>query len=191
MNDQERLFEILNKYHNEGPTHVYYFTPSESDVISKYLINNGVLVPPVRVGQSVWTPKPFKDGIVREGHITIIEYDEKGLFGFWVSFEGIPTSVEFIVDDIDSTVFLSKEASENNTYPKDDNKCILTNDEREDKTMDNRKYQVLSGSRVIADNMDLSSAMLMAEAMFHKYYEDAGLSITIKAMDTAKIQNDK
>lgn len=181
MNDQQRLLKILDRYFKEGPT----------QDISEYLINNGVLVPSVKVGQSVWTSKPFKDGIVREGHITIIEYDEKGLFGFWISFEGIPTSVEFIVDDIDSTVFLSKEAIENNTYPKDDNKCILTNNESEDKTMDNRKYQVLAGSHVVADNMDLATAILMAEAMFHKYYDEVTLSITIRAMDSGVIQSDK
>lgn len=50
---KERLFELLEKAQEEKPQ-LPYLSPYTEEVIADYLLANGVIVPPVTVGQTVW-----------------------------------------------------------------------------------------------------------------------------------------
>ena len=52
MTDREKLLELINKAKNEYANDVTDHT--ETDYIVECLLNNGVIVPPVEVGQTVW-----------------------------------------------------------------------------------------------------------------------------------------
>lgn len=118
MTERERLIELL-KNDNCPSSFVCdancKYINSENclaERMADYLLENGVIVPPVEVDQSIWTAEPFTDNIPREGYITVLEYDSEGFCGFWTSFGDIPLSAEFISDDIGKTVFLTKEDAE-------------------------------------------------------------------------------
>lgn len=83
-----------------------------NEFIAKYLVDHGVIAPPIKVGQSIWTAENFTDNVPREGYITVIEYDCNGSYEFWTSFGEIPLSAEFSSEEIGKTVFLSREEAE-------------------------------------------------------------------------------
>lgn len=88
---------------------------------ANYLLANGIILPPVKVNQSIWTAEPFTDNVPREGHITVLEYDSKGFCGFWASFGEIPLSAEFISEDIGKNVFFTLEEATNSLKELKDN----------------------------------------------------------------------
>lgn len=101
MTERERLIELINKCDTMSiPTDGFI------EGFANYLLKNGVVLSPVKIGQSIWTSKPFKDGVKREGYITVIEYENNGFCGFWASFGEIPLSAEFSSEEIGKTVFL-------------------------------------------------------------------------------------
>lgn len=101
MTERKRLIELINKCDTMSiPTDGFI------EGFANYLLENGVVLSPVKIGQSIWTSKPFKDGVKREGYITVIEYDNDGFCGFWASFGEIPLSAEFSSEEIGKTVFL-------------------------------------------------------------------------------------
>ena len=87
-------------------------TVSISEIVADYLLENGVIVPPVKIGQSIWTAENFTDNVPREGYITVIEYDCNSSYDFWTSFGKIPLSAEFSFEEIGKTVFLTREEAE-------------------------------------------------------------------------------
>lgn len=101
MTERKRLIELINKCDTMSiPTDGFI------EGFANYLLENGVVLSPVKIGQSIWTSKPFKDGVKREGYITVIEYDNNGFCGFWASFGEIPLSAKFSSEEIGKTVFL-------------------------------------------------------------------------------------
>lgn len=104
MTERERLIELLSGKSID--------TLPDIEFVADYLLENGVILPPVKVDQSIWTAEPFTDKIPREGYITVLEYDYDGFCGFWTSFGDIPLSAEFISSDIGKTVFLTREEAE-------------------------------------------------------------------------------
>lgn len=101
MTERKRLIELINKCDTMSiPTDGFI------EGFANYLLENGVVLSPVKIGQSIWTSKPFRDGVKREGYITVIEYDNNGFCGFWASFGEIPLSAEFSSEEIGKTVFL-------------------------------------------------------------------------------------
>ena len=112
MTERERLIELLKSDNCESPMlcdpNCKYASLKRcyEERTADYLLENGVILPPVKIGQSIWTSKPFKDGVKREGYITVIEYDDDGFCGFWTSFGEIPLSAEFSSEEIGKTVFI-------------------------------------------------------------------------------------
>ena len=104
MTERKRLIELIRLAYGKGRTNENVKQVEET--MADYLLENGVILPPVKIGQSIWTSKPFKDGVKREGYITVIEYDDDGFCGFWTSFGEIPLSAEFSSEEIGKTVFI-------------------------------------------------------------------------------------
>lgn len=104
MTEREKLIELFGGENG--------FTEEDNEILADYLLEHGVIIPPVKVCQPIWTVASFSDGIIREGYITELSFDEDGLFSFWTSFGKIPMSAEFLADDIGKTVFLTREEAE-------------------------------------------------------------------------------
>ena len=49
--------------------------------------------------------------------------------------------------------------------------------------MEERKYKVLIGNIVIANNMDLKTATILIKALFEEYYNDCQMVISVKLED--------
>ena len=56
MTERERLIELINKARDEYPTVplVNGCKPIFTEFLTEQLLSNGVIVPPVKVGQTVW-----------------------------------------------------------------------------------------------------------------------------------------
>ena len=50
--------------------------------------------------------------------------------------------------------------------------------------MEERRYKVLIDNMVVADNMDLKTATILAKALFEEYYNDYEMVVSIKKVDT-------
>lgn len=112
MTEREKLTNLLNQ--NCG-----YVDEQPASELANHLLENGVILPPIKVGQSIWTAEPFKDNIIREGWITVIMVDKNGFCGFWVDFGEIPLSAEYMDIDVGETVFLTREEAEEALKRKD------------------------------------------------------------------------
>lgn len=103
MTQKEQLVELLH----------YYFTlmcnndPITSNGLADYLLSNGVIVPPCKVGDTVYCVDSFYDRIIEE-NIEYLSYDSEDQ-----SFEFVTTATRcFDEKFIGNFVFLSLAAAE-------------------------------------------------------------------------------
>jgi hypothetical protein len=52
--------------------------------------------------------------------------------------------------------------------------------------MPTNKYELVLDNEVIASGMDVNTALIFIGALYEKYYNEEGMSITIREMDRAK-----
>lgn len=99
MTERERLIEILNKkiYPREGA--------DPAEVVADYLLDNGVIVPPCKVGDTVYR---LNDCAVSEYSWDIVSVQD---WGDELSFID-DSDNSFSESDIGKTVFLSREEAE-------------------------------------------------------------------------------
>jgi hypothetical protein len=139
MTERERLIEMLRqgqKEHSErcqaeiakmlSEKHHYNSATDRSqslwEALADHLLANGVIVPPCKVGDTVYTMPPCwreKDG-VSAYQITnlMISCSKKGIWtkkyrAMWfVNGKTVDAQMNFCIDDIGKTVFLTKEEAE-------------------------------------------------------------------------------
>ncbi len=123
MTERERLIELIkNGFFTKSVYEALCTNKRKAcDFLADYLLENGVIVPPVKIGQSIWTAENFTDNVPREGYITVIEYDCNSSYDFWTSFGKIPLSAEFSFEEIGKTVFLTREEAEKALEEREDN----------------------------------------------------------------------
>lgn len=99
MSDRERLIEILSKpiYVHEGV--------DVAVAVADYLLANGVIVPPCKVGQTVWF---IRNGKIIETEVEKIVLKNKGLYLKL----GCNAMYETSCNSIGKTVFLTREEAE-------------------------------------------------------------------------------
>lgn len=108
MTERERLIELIRKCDIMSiPTDGFI------EGFADYLLEHGVYLPTVKIGTTIWTNKPFKDGIIRDGDIVALVFDEDGVSECYVNFDPEPYTGVFSIEEIGKTVFLSKEEAEN------------------------------------------------------------------------------
>ena len=73
MNERERLVEILKD--NQGDS-TYYMTDEAVQSVSDVLLDNGVSVPPVKIGQTVYG---ISRGVIIPISIDKIQYSNRGV----------------------------------------------------------------------------------------------------------------
>ena len=108
MTDRDRLIELL-----EGTAHENGGMPSFSD-IADYLLANGVMVPPCKVGDVVYEIQPIRQR-TQAYEVTTIKWNGHYCWFTWVlkDRKGIYGNVDGFSDNqIGKTVFLTKEEAE-------------------------------------------------------------------------------
>ena len=98
MNERERLIEILSKpiFPRIG------VDPAE--VVADYLLDNGVIVPPCKVGDTVYIP--YLSTVIEKKVCSIVV--QKPFFTVYCG----GTSLRFFKEDFGKTVFLTREDAE-------------------------------------------------------------------------------
>ena len=79
MNEKERLIELINNYPCMS-TAEHCFIESISEDIADYLLANGVIVPPCKVGDKVWVLWGKEHGLtekVHSGNVYALRFDTK------------------------------------------------------------------------------------------------------------------
>lgn len=106
MTERERLADLIDDWMQiEGSFNIGY--------LADYLLENGVIIPSIKVGTIIYTNEPFKDGIVRDGEIMALTVGgDSQVYSFVANFDPEPISGEFYFEDIGKTVFFSKEEAE-------------------------------------------------------------------------------
>lgn len=117
MTDRDRLIELVDKAKREYAGDVTDHT--ETDYIVETLLNEGVIVPPCNVGDIVYYfCETF--GVTLPYHIEqiIIDYDTENPQGY-ITFiamcskeDELLDDIDFTIDEIGKTVFLTKEEAE-------------------------------------------------------------------------------
>lgn len=54
--------------------------------------------------------------------------------------------------------------------------------------MEERRYKILIDNMVVANDMDLQTAIVLVKALFNEYYNDNKMTVSVKQMD--KVVND-
>ena len=99
---RDRLIELLEQGHKE---YLYY------DQIADYLIANGVILPPMKLGQICFEIAPYQNE-VRECRVSSITQKADGSFKIRLTNLREKWVYEITEDDIGKTVFLSREDAE-------------------------------------------------------------------------------
>ena len=109
---RDRLVALINEAKDEYPTipSVNCCKPTFAYYLADRLLANGVIVPPCKVGQTVWY---VDKGAERVKPIKVISYEicnnGEEEFGCW---GGDFTPTRFHVENIGKTVFLTREEAE-------------------------------------------------------------------------------
>lgn len=119
MTDRERLIDLMI-----DAKRTELETGSFTDYLADYLLEHGVIVPPVRVRDTVYFDNT---GYHDSAEIDGIHIDENGIAFSWVQYEvGVDITElwdegEFDIEDIGKTVFLTRKEAEQALKERDNN----------------------------------------------------------------------
>ena len=125
--EREKLIELINKKQHYGEVIIenqmddrynWHSTIKNSE-LANYLLENGAIVMPYKIGTTIWTNEPFKDGVVRDGDIIAFEVVRGGASEIVVNFDPVPLTASFFIEDIGKTVFFTREEAEKALAEKD------------------------------------------------------------------------
>ena len=109
MTERERLIELLGGKNG--------FTEEDNDVLADYLLDNGVIVPPVKVGDIVYTNRSMQGWYMKlkdrpyEARVVFVGINGKDNF-MNVAFLKNDNMLSFKFSEIGKTVFLTREDAE-------------------------------------------------------------------------------
>lgn len=107
MAEREKLIELMRECNIMSiPTDGFI------EGFADYLLEHGVYLPTVKIGTTIWTNKPFKDGIIKDGDIVAFIVGKDGVSEYYVNFDPEPVVDIFSVEEIGKTIFFSKEEAE-------------------------------------------------------------------------------
>ena len=125
MTEREKLIELLGKVEDDTDLFLYsdmYFNDEDKEIIADYLVANGVIVPPCKVGDTVYSYLHRwreEDGIspYQITNITITqnkkgEWTKKYRAMQLIEGKTIDWQLNFSFDDLGKTVFLTREDAE-------------------------------------------------------------------------------
>ena len=113
MSDRDRLIELVDKAKEEYAGDVTDHT--ETDYIVECLLNNGVIVPPCKVGDKTFLLLEKTSGgydIVESKCVKIYENAFNRVYSMALACAEIGNTLEFYLNDFGRWVFLTKEEAE-------------------------------------------------------------------------------
>jgi hypothetical protein len=112
MTDRERLIELISTKQTNGVTEYANFPTVSNVELADYLLANGVIVPPCKVGQTVYFVYETDNEtmFIDKGTIQSLSIDENGIW-FRAIYENL-SSYWHTALSIGDTVFLTKEEAE-------------------------------------------------------------------------------
>ncbi len=115
--DRDRLIEIIDNFNeNESAIGlVFYFTEEESELFADYLLANGVIVPPCKVGDKTYLLLEKTSGgydIVESQCVYISENKYSRAYSMDIDCAEVGNTLEFYLNDFGKWVFLTKEEAE-------------------------------------------------------------------------------
>lgn len=112
---RDRLVELINEAKDEYPTipSVNCCKPTFAYYLANHLLANGVIVPPVRIGQRVWYIKGgyYNSAKKHPREIEVTEINQK-FCGKVLSWGFIANGTRYRFSSIGKTVFLTREEAE-------------------------------------------------------------------------------
>ena len=77
--ERKRLVELLCGFYKEyaGGHYVFYLTDDEAEEVADHLLDNGIVVPPVKVGQTVYIVAQISQIIVETKVIGVWTYGDR------------------------------------------------------------------------------------------------------------------
>ena len=110
MTDRDRLKELIVKGYTEWGNNTNYDI-SIRECLADYLLANGVIVPTVKVGQTVYVPSGDEESDwIDEYKVKYFYCSSKGINRYYIECGTMGNN--FRPKDIGKTVFLSKEEAE-------------------------------------------------------------------------------
>lgn len=116
MTERERLLKLVNSF-MENATNELLYGGDFDDLFTDYLLDNGVIVPPCKVGDSIYYIDPDTDNNgkfylgIFEGKIKTIALEDDGLWIYCSYNDGL-TLWHKIANDLNKTVFLNRVEAE-------------------------------------------------------------------------------
>ena len=113
---RDRLIELIRKaeFAYLDFSKMYPCEKSLTDFTADYLLENGVIVPPCKVGQTVWLIKSLNwqqtEWGIKEGKISMIQQKADESWKFRITENH--SVKDYTVDKIGKTVFLTREEAE-------------------------------------------------------------------------------
>lgn len=104
MTDRDRLIELI-----KCSSQYIYRQDSLVELMADFLLANGVIVPPCKVGDKVYTCEARR---VKEWVITFCGKNSRGEYKMIAADDGFKNMLEFWDYDIGKTVFLTREEAE-------------------------------------------------------------------------------
>lgn len=109
MTDRDRLIELIKEYPCMS-TAEDCFMESVAEDLADYLLANGVIVPPCKVGQTVFYANPHQFDFAFRGKILSYSLDAAHLWFNCHYDNGL--NIWHPIEDLGKTVFLTKEEAE-------------------------------------------------------------------------------
>lgn len=103
---KEKLIELLNTMIDENKD-----KNISTEIMADYLIENGVIVPPCKVGDTVWLAFSWFDSEVVKGKISMLQQKADGSWKIRVS-DSVGVK-DFPITEIGNVIFFTKEEAEN------------------------------------------------------------------------------
>ena len=114
MTERERLIELINKAKDTHPTApiINGFRQDLAEYLADHHLSNGVIVPPCKVGQTVWWLRGWCDGSheIAEGKVSMLQQKADKSWKVRIT---VNSSVwDFTPNEIGTSYFLTKEEAE-------------------------------------------------------------------------------
>ena len=106
MTEREKLISILQRQGEDGG---FY---ESADIIADFLLANGVILPPVKVGDPVFRIDNWNGEHIAVGKISMIKQKSDFTWSFRGVGKGFEGSKDFTITDIGTTVFLTRKDAE-------------------------------------------------------------------------------
>lgn len=114
MTERERLIQMIDKALDKHDSTIENYVHPEQEWIADYLLSNGVIVPPCKVGDTVYSYDENLHALLdyRINQITLSDGAPTLYSGLCFKEDELLSDIDFVESDVGKTVFLNREEAE-------------------------------------------------------------------------------